>query len=97
MAVDDDDRPQGLLLGLIDDLFFSRYNYATDVTFYVRERYRHLVPGMVKRFMTWAESKPRVVYVALGISSGIGDLERVGKVYESLGLSKIGGIYFKRI
>ena len=97
IAVDDDDKPQGMLLGLIDDLFFSRYSYATDVAFYVREGYRHLVPGLMKRFMAWAEGKTRVVYISLGISSGTGDLERIGQVYESFGLARVGGIYFKRV
>ena len=97
VAVDDDDKPQGILLGLVCDLWYSRHNYATDVGFYVRDGYRNLVPGMIKRFMAWVEVKPRVAYIELGISSGIGDLERVGKLYESFGLSRVGGIYFKKV
>ena len=94
LIVDDDDKPQGFLFGLIDDLFFSQSRCATDVAFFVRDGYRHLVPALLKRFMTWAKAKPKVVYIALGISSGTGDPERIGKVYESFGLSKVGGIYF---
>jgi len=97
VAVDDDDKPQGMLFGLIDDLFFSRYCYATDVAFYVREGYRHLVPALMKRFMSWAEGKPRVMYISLGISSGTGDLARVGELYEKFGLERVGGIYYKRV
>jgi hypothetical protein len=97
LVVDDDDKPQGFLLGLVDSLFFSRDRYATDIAIYVRDGYRHLAPRLAKEFITWAESKPRVRQITLGISSGIGDQERIGKMYETLGLSRVGGIYTKRI
>jgi hypothetical protein len=93
VVVDDDDKPQGFLLGIIDDLFFSRKRYGTDIAFYIRKDYRHLAPKVLKSFIDWAKSKPKVVRVTLGISSGIGDFERVGEMYGKLGLHKVGGIY----
>ena len=97
VVVDDDDRPQGFLLGLVEDLFYSRARYATDLAVYVRPGFRNYAPGLMKRFIKWAESKPRVEQIMLGIASGMGDVARVGKVYESFGLSPVGGIYAKRV
>lgn len=96
LVVDDNDKPQGFLLGLIDDLFWSRKRYATDLAFYIRKGYRHLAPRVIKRFMAWAKKKPRVAHISMGIASGMGDLDRVGKMYESLNMSRVGGIYYKR-
>lgn len=97
VAVDDDDVPQGFFLGMVDDLFFSKERYATDVAVYVRDEYRHLAPRMYRSFIAWAKNKPRVREITLGISSGIGDAERTGKMYSKLGLSRIGGLYMMRI
>ena len=37
VVADDKDRPQGVMIGMIDSLFFSKKRYATDVVFYVRD------------------------------------------------------------
>ena len=97
VIVDDDDKPQGFLMGIIDELFFSRSRYATDLAVYVRKGYRHLAPRMFKEFIAWAKSKPRIVEITLGVSSGIGNTERIGKMYESLGFASVGGLYMQRI
>lgn len=97
LVVDDQDKPQGILLGLVEEYFFSRRRYGTDLAIYVREGFRHLAPRMVREFIHWAESKPRVDRIMLGVSSGIGDLDRIGRMYNQLGLSNIGGIYMKEV
>ena len=97
VVVDDNDVPQGFLLGMIDELFYSPQRFATDLATYVREEYRHLAPRMYKKFIAWAKSKPKVVEITLGISSGIGDTERVGKLYEKLGFSRMGGLYMTQV
>ncbi len=97
VVTDDHDRPQGFLIGMIEELFFSKRRMATDLAVYIRKEYRNLGGSLIKRFINWAESKPRVVQIMLGISSGSGDFDRVGAMYESFGLSRVGGIYVKRI
>jgi len=97
VVVDDNDQPQGFLLGLVEELFWSRSRYGTDLAVYVRKGYRHLVPRMFKEFIKWAESKPRVVRIMFGLSSGVGSEERTGKMYTTLGLSSVGGIYMKEV
>jgi len=97
VVVDDEDKPQGFMLGMVEELFFSRQRMATDLAVYVREGYRHLAPHMFKKFIKWAESKARMSQITLGISSGIGGEERTGKMYENLGLNRVGGIFVKII
>lgn len=93
VVVDDQDQPQGFLLGIVDDLFFSQERYGTDLAVYVREGYRHHAAKLLKQFVAWAKSKPKVAHIAMGVSSGIGDIDRVGRIYERLGMSRVGGIY----
>ena len=93
VVTDDDDKPQGFFLGVIDDLFFSRQRIATDLAVYVRKAFRSQAPKMFRMFIKWAKSKPRVAEISFGISSGIGNVDRVGRMYENLGLAHVGGIY----
>jgi len=97
LIVDENDKPQGFLLGVLEELFFSRQRMATDLAVYVREGYRNLAPRLLKTFVTWAESKVRVAQITLGISSGIGDPERTCKMYEKLGFTQVGSINVKRV
>ena len=43
------------------------------------------------------KQKPRMAQITLGISSGIGNPDRTGKLYETFGAENVGGIYVKRI
>lgn len=97
VIVDDNDEPQGFLLGMVTELFFSRDKYATDIAVYVREKYRGYAPDMFQQFITWAKSKPRVKEIKLGISSGMDSTERTGKFYESMGFNDAGGLYTMRV
>ena len=97
VIVDDDNKPQGFFLGMVEELFFSSKQYATDLAVYVRDGYRNLAPRMYNKFIAWAKNKPKVVEITLGVSSGIGDTERVGDLYEKLGLSRVGGLYLMRV
>lgn len=97
LVVDDQGSPQGFLLGIIDSLFWSQSRYATDIAVYVREGFRHLAPRLFQEFIEWAKSKPRVAHITLGLSSGIGEPDRVGRMYERFGLNRVGGIYYSRV
>ena len=97
VVVDDDDMVHGFLLGIIDTLFFSKARYATDLATYVRAEFRMFAPFMFRRFVTWAKSKPNVAEITLGISSGIGDTGRVGRMYERIGFQPVGGLYVMRV
>lgn len=84
----------GCLIGQLGRVWYSDDLYATDLGFVVRPEYSGLYAWlMAKKFIRWAKSDKRVVEVTMQISSGLGDTERVGKMYESLGLKHMGGCY----
>ncbi len=97
VIVDHNDKPQGFLLGVIQELFFSKARMATDIAIYSRKLFRKLAVEMINKFIKWAESKPRIVQITLGISSGIGNSLRIGLLYERLGFRHTGGIYVKLV
>lgn len=97
VVVDDNDELQGYFLGMVTEFFFSNDKYATDVSIYVRDKYLNHAPKMINRFIKWAESKPKVRQVKLGVSSGMATSERTGKFYESMGFDNVGGLYIKRV
>ncbi len=97
VIVDDNDEPQGFLLGMVSELFFSRDRYGTDVAVYVRDGFKNHAPEMFQQFIDWAKSKPRVKEIKLGISSGMDGKDRTGKFYESMGFDNIGGLYLMRV
>lgn len=80
----------GILIGIADHLWFSEDRYATDLLFY-SER-----PGdglkMLRKFVEWAWTTPRVVEITMGQSSGI-DIERMDALYARAGLTKVGSMY----
>ena len=82
------------MLGMIEEFFFSRDRYGSDLCVYVREPYRVHAPAMIRKFLDWAWSKPRVKRVILAVSSGMDELGRTGKMYESLGFKQVGGMYY---
>ena len=97
VIVDDNDDPQGFLLGMVTEFFFSKEMYATDVAFYVREGYRNYAMNIVKAFISWAKSKPKVKQIKMAISSGMDTDGRTGMMYELLGFENLGGIYIMRV
>lgn len=97
VVVDDDNIPQGFLLGMVEELFFSKEQVAADLAFYVREEYRRYAPRMMSKFIKWAKAKPKVSKIILGISSGFGEPERIGKMYEKLGMTCTGSSYAMRV
>jgi hypothetical protein len=98
LIVDDDDKAQGFMLGMVEEFFFSRRRYATDIAVYVRKGYRHLAPSMYRKFIDWAITKPRVDRIMFGLSSGIGNPNRVGEMFvNSFGMMSCGGIYMKEV
>ncbi len=88
----------GGLVGQIGRVWYSDDLYATDLAFVVRAEYSGLYAWLLaKKFIRWAKSDERVVEVTMQISSGMGDVERVGRLYESLGLANMGGCYTMRV
>ena len=44
----------------------------------------------MRRFITWSKNNPGVKEIMLGVSSGIGDPDRVKQLYERMGAIRVG-------
>lgn len=80
----------GILVGVAQQLWWSRTRYATDLCFYSE----HAGDGyqLLKRFVAWAWKTPGVIEITMGQSSGI-DTKRSAALYRRAGLTLVGGIY----
>lgn len=97
VVVDDNDVPQGFFLGIVDDLFFSRMRFATDMAVYITKGYRRYAYRLYKTFIQWAKTKPRMYEIMFAQSSGMGDHDRWCKLMIKLGLTQQGSIYTMRV
>jgi hypothetical protein len=87
----------GFMLGAVQQLWFSRARYATDLLTLVDKTAEGYGAIMIRRFIAWAKKQPKVVDITMGVGSAMGDSDRVGELYEGLGLARLGGIYAARI
>lgn len=97
VVVDGNNDVQGFLFGIVDQIFFTKLKYATDILTYVKPQYAALSPIIVKRFIAWGKKWPSVRKIMMGISSGLDQDGRAGKMYERLGLECVGGIYMMAV
>lgn len=85
----------GVLLGVVDEWIWSRKKEASDVFFYVNDKCRGSGYFLAKKFLEWAGDRSDVKLIGMANSSGIGDSERVEKLFKRLGLKRVGGIYLR--
>ena len=97
VVVDDNDVPQGFLLGVIDEYFFSQYRFATDLAVYIKQGFERYALRLYRMFIDWAKTKPKVMDITFAHSSGMGDFERWCRLMEKLGLTKNGSFYTMRV
>lgn len=83
----------GFLIGAIVPYWFSKDKFATDLAFYCDEKHGNYAPFLAKRFIKWAKQQPRVIDVTMGITSGVSHAERIGTMYQKLGLEFVGSSY----
>ena len=88
---------EGFLIGVTDWIYlFGKDRYATDAMLYVSHKGRGAFPTLAQAFILWASRLPvkyRVKRVWLACTDAVSDPERTGKVYERMGLRRIGLIY----
>ena len=80
----------GFIMGAAVPLWFSKKRGVTDFITYAEtagDGYR-----MIRRFVDWGWSIPNVIEITLAQSSGI-DVDRTAKLYERVGLHRVGSIY----
>lgn len=88
-------RVVGFIIGLVDEYWWGKAQYASDAGFYVDPEYRGFAPQLIKALQRWAFKFPKVRDLTLGISTGVETVERTGQMYEALGFTKVGGMYTK--
>lgn len=82
----------GFFFGMVDELFFSKAKYATDVIWTSTDPVNSVL--MLRRFLVWAKEK-NVHHIELGISSGV-EPERTEALYQKLGFTRVGAHFIKR-
>lgn len=85
----------GLMLGKVEPFWFADQaagaRVASDLVFY--SRFAGDGPRMLRRFIAWAFSVPRVVRIEMAVSTGQADLGRMAKIYERVGLRQEGSLF----
>lgn len=80
----------GVLLGVVEQLWFSSASIASDLMFYSE---RPLVGySLLKRFIEWAWAVPSVRQILMGQSSGIA-IDELAQIYQRLKFARVGGFY----
>jgi len=83
----------GVLVGQVMKQAFVNCRYATDLAFVVMPGHPIQAVQLARQFVHWAKGMRNVKEIVLNISSGLGNVERVGEMYERLGMRKMGGTY----
>ena len=97
VVVDEANKPFGFILGIVDTPFYSDERFATDLAFYVRPEAKSYGAWLARRFIRWAKSIKGVTDISMAISSGMGDVDRIGAMYERMGMQRVGGLYTMRV
>lgn len=97
LVVDENDEPQGFMISVIMELWFSRQKYCTDFATYVREGHRQHAFRLYRDCIKWAKTKPKVIDIDFSRSSGIDDNGRWDLMMDRLGLEKAGTIWTMRV
>ncbi|HDS1207483.1 TPA: GNAT family N-acetyltransferase [Shewanella algae] len=83
----------GFIMGMMEEHWFSKDCYATDLTFCVLPEHGDQAVWLLRRFIRWAKSFPKVKSILLGVSSGMDADGRIGQLYERHGFTIVGGFY----
>lgn len=81
-------------LGVISqELWFTKRHYATNLFFCSNDKGKGKAGFLLRKFKKWADERPAIKDVTFSITSDMGDLERVGKLYQAVGFKKMGGLF----
>lgn len=83
----------GFIIGVIVPYWFSKDRFATDLAFYCLPQNGNYAPYLARRFIKWAKKQPNVLDVTMGITTGVSQAERIGKMYKKLGMTCVGSSY----
>ena len=89
-VVDIDGTIEGVFIGVTHQLGYSIKKQAVDLFFYVTDKGRGWGTIMLRAYIRWARLNNGVAEIILGVTSGIGDMDRTRKLYERMGAIKMG-------
>ena len=81
---------EGVFIGVTHQLWYSKKKQSADVFFYVTDRGRGWGSSLLRAYIRWARMNKGVAEITLGITSGIGDMNRTRQLYERMGAIKMG-------
>jgi hypothetical protein len=90
LVVELDGEIEGAFIGVTHQLWYSRKKQSADLFFYVTEKGTGYGASLMRRFITWSKKNNGVREITLGISSGIGDSDRVKQLYQRMGGVRVG-------
>lgn len=93
LLVGEDNTLQGIMVGLTNQLWYSRKRQIVDLIYYVEKESRGHGARLMTSFLAWARSVPNVMEISLGITSGIDTVARVEGLLKASGLKKVGALY----
>lgn len=82
----------GFLIAIKDEYWFANKSHGTDLAFCVLPEHADQGVWLLRRFIRWCK-KNNIENIQLGLSTGLDPEGRTGKLYESHGLTLVGGIY----
>ena len=81
---------EGVFIGVTHQLWYSKKKQSTDLFFYVTDKGRGWGSSLLRAYIRWARTNKGVAEITLGITSGIGDMNRTRQLYERMGAIKMG-------
>ena len=81
-------------LGVVSqELWFTKRHYATNLFLCANNKGKGTAGFLLRRFKKWVDSRPIIKDVTLAVTSEIGDVERVEKLYQAVGFKRLGGVF----
>lgn len=89
-------RPAGVFVARLAELWFSRQAVANDILLYVDSAARSLATtrAIIQAYRSWA-AEGRAQEIVLAVSTGI-DSTRIDRLYSRLGFDMIGSVFVHR-
>lgn len=86
------DQVVGFFIAVKDEHWFAKSYHATDLAFCVLPEHTDQGVWLLRRFIRWCKQN-NIEHIQLGLSTGLDEDRRTGKLYEAHGLTQVGGIY----
>jgi GNAT superfamily N-acetyltransferase len=81
-------------LGVVStELWFTKRHYATNLFLCSNVRGKGSAGFLLRRFKRWVADRPIIKDVTLGVTSELGEVERVERLYQAVGFENLGGLF----